>query len=63
MTVISLLEEERVQLEKTPFIDINKEWKYMRPFFYKSKCGYYEVYTSEEREKYLFEQEQEKKRR
>ena len=46
---IKLTEEENNVLRKlTSFTDMNEEWKFMSPFFYKKKGGYYEVYSKDE---------------
>ncbi len=48
MTTIRLTEEEIQQLENSKFVDSNQEWKYIKPYYYKQKCGYYEIYSKEE---------------
>jgi len=63
MITIKPTDEEKQILEKSKFIDVNKEWKYMSPFYYKVKYGYYEIYSREEYDRYLEELEAEKKRK
>ncbi len=48
MTTIKLTEEENQKLEQIPFINYNDTWKFMKPFFYKLKMNYYEIYSKDE---------------
>jgi len=60
MITIKPTDEENQILEKSKFIDVNKEWKYMSPFYYKVKCGYYEIYSKDEHDRYLDEERKRK---
>jgi len=49
MTTIKLTNEENNRLnKKVPFTDMNETWKFMKPYFYKVKYGYYEIYSKDE---------------
>lgn len=48
MITVRLMDEERVELSKIPFLDANAEWKFMAPFYYRWKQGYWEVYDTDE---------------
>lgn len=48
MVTVRLMDDERTRLSKISFLDANGEWKYMAPFYYRWKPGYWEVYDSEE---------------
>lgn len=48
MTTIKLTEEENIILDNLPFMDYSKQWKFMNPYYYKVKDGYYEIYNKDE---------------